>query len=48
MKKIMCRPCFEALKARGKNITLGSSRREKDTCSECKRRRFVYNVEVKR
>ena len=48
MKKVMCRPCFEELKAKGKKVTLGSSRREKDTCSACKRRRYVYNVEVKR
>ena len=48
MKKIMCRPCAEALKEKGKNITIGTSRREKDTCAQCKRRRYVYNVEVKR
>lgn len=46
--KLMCRPCFEALKEKGKNVTLGSSKREKETCAECKRRRYVYNVEVRR
>ena len=45
--KFMCRPCFEKLKEKGRKVTLESSRRDKETCCECKRRRFVYNVEVK-
>ena len=43
--KEICRPCAEQLKAQGK-VRMLSSKRDKSTCSVCKRRRFVYECEV--
>ena len=40
----MCRPCAEKLKSQGL-VKIGSSVTNKQTCSNCGRRRFVYNVE---
>lgn len=47
MKKevYMCRKCAEELIQQGK-AKLGSSVKEKQTCSRCERRRFVYNVKI--
>lgn len=46
MKEIyMCRKCAEKLIAEGK-AKLGASVKEKQTCSQCERRRFVYIVQV--
>ena len=48
MKEIyMCRPCAERLKAEGK-VIIGTSIRDKQTCSVCNRRRFVYLCTHKR
>lgn len=41
----VCRPCAEDLKAKGRLI-IGSSVKDKQTCSVCDRRRFVYNCEL--
>ncbi len=49
MKEVyMCRPCAEKLKTEGKDIIIGASVREKQTCSVCNRRRFVYLCTHKR
>ena len=46
MKKEICRPCAEALRAEGK-AKIGSSKKDKSTCQICNRRRYVYECEVK-
>lgn len=40
----MCRPCAEQLKEQGV-VKIGTSVSDKQTCSNCGRRRFVYRVE---
>lgn len=40
----MCRPCAEQLKLQGL-VRIGTSISNKQTCSNCGRRRFVYRVE---
>lgn len=42
--KFMCRPCAEKLKAEGK-VIIHKSKRGKETCNECQRRRYVYEIE---
>lgn len=45
MKEILlCRPCAEELKTSGK-IKIGASVRDKSTCEQCGKRRFVYKCE---
>lgn len=38
---LICRPCAELLKEKGK-LHIGISMKEKATCEICNRRRFVY------
>lgn len=38
---LLCRPCAEQFTAE-KKITIGGSLRDKNTCANCGRRRFVY------
>lgn len=47
MKKELCVPCAETLKATG-DVKLTAHRREKITCASCKRRRYGSEYEVKR
>lgn len=39
---LLCRPCAEQLKVEIK-ITIGTSMRDKNTCQNCGKRRFVYS-----
>lgn len=39
---LLCRPCAEQLKEE-KKITIGASLRDKTTCQNCGKRRFVYS-----
>ena len=49
IKRVMCVPCAEVLKAAGTHkVECEHGRKVKDTCFKCKKRRYCYTYRVEK